>query len=201
MQTLEPSPTPAIEDQEPTRDGLIEVVEDLPLVRIPNMIRDERCSRCDRKNDVRRRYDLPLRDETFDDGERVRMVVGYDPDPDNCRGWEIRAVFHMDHPMLPKEDAAYPGTITALVQGTLENLGWTYADPLGEGNEHTNEDAAVVRDVEIEWYSPEGEGEDPDPINAPDDDGIADPQPTDPYPDWPDEENEWRRELVQELGN
>lgn len=200
MEILEHSPTPAIEDQEPTRDGLIAVVEDLPLVRDPNMIREERCSRCERKNDVRRRYDLPQRDATFDDGERVRMIVGYDPDPDTTSGWQVRAVFHIDHPMLPKEKAARPGAITAQVTGTLENSGWTYEDPFGEGDTHTNDDAAVVRDVEIEWYSPEGEGEEPEPMNEPDAEGIAAPKPTDGYPDWPQEENDWRAEIIEELG-
>lgn len=198
--TLEHSPTPAIETQKQTRDGLIAVVEDLPLVRDPNMTTEERCSRCDRKNSVRMSHNLPLRDETFDDGERVRMVVGYDLDPDTTSGWQIRAVFHMDHPMLPKEKAAFPGSITALVQGTLEQTGWTYPNPLGESDEYTVGDRSVVRDVEIEWYSPEGEGEAPEPVNEADDEGIAEPQPDDPYTDWPDEENEWRAEIIRELG-
>lgn len=201
MQNLDHSPTPAIKEQEPTRDGLKTVLEDLPLIRIPNMLRDERCNRCERKNEVRRRHNLPQRDETFADGERVYMVVGWNPDPDECRGWEVRAVFHMDHPMLSKEEAGRPNTITALVSGTLEETGWTYELTLGDEDESYVDDRSVVRDVEIEWYSPEGHGEDPAPVNEADKNGIADPKPTDGYSDWPDEENEWRREILRELGN
>lgn len=201
MDDLEHSPTPAIDTQEPTRDGLKAVLEDLPLVRIPNALRDERCSRCERKNDVRMAHGLPQRDATFDDGERVRMVVGYDPDPDNCRGWEVRAAFHMDHPQLSREEAGRPSTITALVSGTLEQTGWSYANPLGPEDEYHVEDRSVVRDVEIEWFSPEGDGEEPDAVNEPDADGIAAPKPTDGYTDWPQEENEWRAEIIHELGN
>lgn len=34
----------------------------------------------------------------------------------------------------------------------------------------------------------------------PDENGMVQPEPTDPIPDWPDEENEWRKEIIQELG-
>jgi len=198
---LEHSPTPPIDEQEPTRDGLIDVVEDLPLVRDPNTTQEERCSRCQRKNDIRRGYELPQRDETFRDGERVRLFVAYDTDPRTTSGWQVRGVYHTDHPQLSEEKAAVPSVIQAQVTATLEQSGWTYEDPFNEGNEHTNEDASVVRDVEIEWFSPADEGQEREPVADVDDDGVASPQATDPIPTWPDEENEWRREIIQELGD
>jgi len=202
--TLEHSDTPAIDTQEPTRDGLKEVITDLPLVRDPNLIRDEYCNRCDRKNRIRLTYDLPQRDPTFDDGERVTLICGYNADPDQTRGWVIRAAHHVDHPTKDKDDVARPGQALAKVTATLDQTGWTYTQPaLTEGEEPEEyhvEDRSVVRDVEIEWFSPVDEGQEREPAHEPDENGVARPKPTDPIPDWPDEENEWRKEIIQELG-
>jgi hypothetical protein len=202
---FEHSDTPAIEDQEPTPDGLKEVITGLPLVRIPNLIRDEYCNRCDRKNDIRRRYDLPERDPTFDDGERVTLICGYNADPDQTNGWEIRAAHHTDHPTKDKDDVATPGQAVAEVTARLDRDGWTYTHAaLSDGEEPEEyhvEDRSVVRDVEIVWFSPVDEGQDRERTVELDDEKIADPKPTDPLPDWPDEENEWRREIIEELGD
>jgi len=202
--TLEHSDTPAIETQEPTRDGLKDVITDLPLVRDPNLIRDEYCNRCDRKNRIRRRYDLPQRDPTFDDGECVTLICGYNADPDQTRGWVIRTAHHVDHPMKNKNGVARPGQALAKVTATLNRTGWTYTQPaLTEGEEPEEyhvEDRSVVRDVEIEWFSPVDEGQEREPAHETDENGVARPKPTDPLPDWPDEENEWRKEIIQELG-
>jgi hypothetical protein len=201
--TLEHSDTPAIEDQEPTPEGLREVITGLPLVRIPNLIRDESCNRCDRKNDIRRRYDLPERDPTFDDGERATLICGYHADPEQTNGWQIRAAHHRAHPTKDKSDVATPGQALAEVTARLDRDGWTYTiPPIGDRGPEENhvEDRSVVRDVEIVWFSPVDEGQEREPIVEPDDEGIADPKPTDPIPDWPQEENEWRREIIQELG-
>jgi len=203
--TLEHSATPAIETQEPTRDGLKEVITDLPLVRIPNIISEEYCNRCDRKNDVRRRYDLPQRDPLFDDGERVTLICGYNADPEETEGWVIRAVHHTDHPTKGKDDVARPGQAQAEVTATLDRTGWTYTfPPLGpddEPEENHIEERSVVRDVEIEWFSPVDEGQEREPIREPDEHGMIELKPTDPRPDWPDEENEWRKEVMQEHGD
>ena len=203
--TLEPSDTPAIDTQEPTPEGLKEVITGLPLVRIPNLIRDEYCNRCDRKNDIRRRYDLPERDPTFDDGERVTLICGYNADPDQTNGWVIRAAHHTDHPTKDKDDVATPGQAVAEVTAQLDRDGWTYTQPPidGEDEPYENhvEDRSVVRDVEIVWFSPVDEGQERERTVELDDEGIADPKPTDPLPDWPDEENEWRREIIEELAN
>jgi len=203
--TLEHSDTPAIDTQEPTPEGLKEVITGLPLVRLPNLIRDEYCNRCDRKNDIRRRYDLPERDPSFADGERVTLISGYNADPDQTNGWEIRAAHHTDHPTKDKDDVATPGQAIAEVTARLDRDGWTYTQsPIdGEDEPYKNhvEDRSVVRDVEIIWFSPVGHGQERERTVELDDDGIADPKPTDPLPDWPDEENEWRREIIEELGD
>lgn len=202
--TIEPSDTPPIDTQEPTSDGLKDVIADLPLVRIPNLIKDEYCNRCDRKNDIRRLHDLPRRDPSFDDGERVTLICGYDADEEHTRGWEIRAVHHADHPMKDKDDVAVPGHALAEVTARLDEEGWTYTQPPIDGEDEPYENhvegRSVVRDVEIVWFSPVDEGQKREPTVELDDDGMADPKPTDPIPGWPDEENEWRREIIEELG-
>jgi hypothetical protein len=202
--TLEHTDTPAIDTQEPTPDGLKEVIAGLPLVRIPNPITDEYCNRCDRKNHIRGRYDLPQRDGTFDDGERVTLLCGYNADPDQTNGWEVRAAHHTDHPTKDKDDVATPGQAVAEVTARLDRDGWTYTQPpIGDRGPEENhvEDRSVVRDVKIVWFSPVDEGQERERTVELDDEGIADPKPTDPIPDWPDEENEWRREIIRELGN
>jgi len=202
--TLEPSDTPPIDTQEPTPDGLKDVITDLPIVRIPNPITDEGCKRCERKNGIRRSHDLPRRDPSFGDGERVTLMCSYDADEEHTRGWEIRAVQHTDHPTKDKDDVAVPGQALAEVTARLDQDGWTYTHPAigdqDEAYENHVEDRAVVRDVEIIWFSPADEGQEHEPTVDLDDDGMADPKPTDPIPGWPDEENEWRREIIEELG-
>jgi len=203
--TLDHSDTPAIDTQEPTPDGLKEVITGLPLVRIPNPITDETCKRCARKNNIRRRHDLPQRDPSFSDGERATLICGYDADPDTTSGWEIRAAYHADHPTRDKDDVATPGQAVAEVTARLDRDGWTYtyaprADA-DEPQEHHVEDRSVVRDVEIIWFSAVDDGQHREPIVELDDDGIATPKPTDPIPEWPEKENEWRREIIDELGH
>lgn len=198
--TLEHSDTPAIGTQEPTPENLKEVITGLPIVRDPNMIRDENCNRCQRKNEIRRSYDLPERDPAFDDGERVTLICGYDADPEQTSGWVIRAVHHVDHPTKNKDDVAASGQALAVVTARLDRDGWTYTPPAEELDDYHVEDRSVVRDVEIIWFSPVDEGQAPEPVVDVDDEGIAAPKPTDPIPHWPDSENEWRREIIQELG-
>lgn len=204
MTSLEHTDTPAIEKQEPTREGLKEVIADLPLVRDPNLIRNDSCNRCERKNNIRRNYDLPQRDPMFDDEERVTLVCAYDNEPDQTRGWVIRAAHHADHPTKNKDDVAVPGHAIAEVTATLERTDWTYPPiefPDGSESEGNYvEDISVVRDVKIEWFSPVDEGQEREPAHETDDNGMARPKATDPIPDWPDEENEWRKEIIQKLG-
>lgn len=203
--TLEHTDTPAIDTQEPNPEGLKEVITGRPLVRDPNLIRDKNCNRCDRKNRIRRSNGLPRRDPTFDDGERVTLICRYDADPEQTRGWVIRAAHHTDHPTKDKDDVATPGQAVAEVTARLDRDGWTYTHPaLSDGEEPEEyhvEDRSVVHAVEIVWFSPVDEGRERERTVEVDDENIADPKPTDPLPDWPDEENEWRREIIEELGD
>lgn len=180
------------------------MIEDRPVVREPNLISEERCSRCEEKNRVRRGHDLPERNARLADGERVTLICGYDADPDQTRGWVVSAVHHADHPELDKEKAALPGQAQALVTATVDRTGWTYQMPaLTQGEESDDyhvEDRSVARDVELIWFSSAGNGQEREPVVELDDDGMADPKPTDPIREWPEEENEWRREILREHG-
>lgn len=195
--------TPDLDEQEPTKDSLADVVEDRPLVRLPNIVDEEWCVRCEQKNDVRRSYGLPEEDGRLHDGHRVRILCSYNPDPSEGNGWVVRAVYHLTHPMKDKEDVSVPGEAQAQLTVELDNTGWTYTQPaLGDdedGPVETHvEDRSVARDAEIEWFSPIGDGEERAPIREPDEHGIVELKRTDPRPSWPEEENEWRKELMQE---
>jgi hypothetical protein len=194
--------TPELSEQEPTKESLVDVIEDRPLVRLPNVVDEEWCKRCDEKNEVRRDYGLTEKDGSLLDGHRVRLICGYDPDPNEGQGWVVRAVYHLTHPMKDKEDVAIPEQAQAQVTVELDNTGWTYTQPSFEDDEEVVEthveDRSVARDVEIEWFSPIGEGEEREPIREPDEHGMIELKPTDPRPNWPEEENEWRKELMQE---
>jgi hypothetical protein len=190
-----------IDTEEPTPDGLIESLTGRPLVRPPNLIFEEYCNRCDKKNSIRMRYDLPMRDGSFVDGARVTLICGYE---DRERVWAVRAAHHADHPTKDKADVHVPGQAVAEVSARLDQDGWTYTQPTfsdEEPEEYHVEDRSVVRDAEIIWFSPIGDGQGGQPIVELDDDGMAAPKPTDPLPDWPDEENAWRREIIEELGD
>jgi hypothetical protein len=52
----------------------------------------------------------------------------------------------------------------------------------------------VLADVTIEFYSPPNDGEDD---TADDSEGMVVAKEIGDRPDWPEEENEWRRELIQ----
>lgn len=197
--------SPPIETQEPTRDGLKAALEEYPLIRQPNMLRGEHCKRCEEKNDVRRRYDIPEDDPNFMDGHRVRLFVNYEPglEPEERRGWVVTAAYHLDHPMKAKDEVTAPGVVQAQVTARLDREGWTYRYPLLDTEDHRDEkfveDRSVVRDVEIEWFSPSGEGAERPPIREPDPEtGMVELRPTDPLPWWPEAENEWREKLMRE---
>jgi hypothetical protein len=201
MTESRPGGTPPIDEQSLTREGLVEVLEEKPLLRAPNVLSDEYCKRCDEKNNVRIGYDLEIRDGSFEDGERVRLACVFDPDPRNCEGWMVVAAFHLDHPQRDKDDVSNPEIVQSQATARLDADGWTYDESTvhpGEDREYHVEDRSVVRDVEIEWFSDIGDGEERDPIREPDEHGIVELNPTDPRPGWPAEENEWRERVMKE---
>lgn len=185
----------------PTRENLKESVHGKPLVRHPNIIQYDRCNRCKDKNRVRRKYDIPERNETFKAGERVRLIAIHDPDPTTHMEWELRAVYHLDHPMKDPDDVARPEIAQAYVTARVEPDSWTYeVDCPNEEGAHIYEveDRLIAYDPEIEWYSPVGDGEEHEPIKEPDENGHITLDPTDPRPNWPKEDNQWRKEIMQE---
>lgn len=193
--------TPELDAQEPTKESLVDVVEGRPIVRLPNYTDSERCQRCERKNDLRYRYDLPEEEETFLDGHRVRLLCVYNPDPREGQGWVVTAAYHLDHPMKERERAASTGVAQAQVTVRLDQTGWTYEQQGFDDNdsyEHHVEDASVARDLEFDWFSPIDDGEEREPINEPDENGHIELKPTDPRPNWPAEENEWREKIMRE---
>lgn len=193
--------TPELEKQAPSPESLVDVLEDRPIVRIPNLVDDEYCHRCDEKNRVRRQYNMAQEDPSLLDGHRVRLLCTYNPDPSECEGWVVRGVHHLPHPMKDKEAVAVPGLAQAQVTAELDRTGWTYTQaPLGDDDEPHEfhvEDRSVARDVEVEWFSPIGDGEEREPIREPDEHGTVELKRTDPRPGWPAEENEWRKEIMQ----
>jgi hypothetical protein len=52
----------------------------------------------------------------------------------------------------------------------------------------------VLTDVTVEFYSSPGEGEDTTPTEQ---EGMVVAEGVGDRPDWPEEENEWRRELIR----
>lgn len=188
----------------PTRESLIESIEGQPLVRRPNMIQHDRCNRCDGKNEVRRTYDIPQRDGSFEAGERVRLIAIHDPDPTTHMEWELTAVHHTDHPMKDTDDVARPEIAQAYVTARVEPDGWTYElDWPDKDDTFVNEveDRLIAYDAEIEWYSPVGDGDEHEPVKEPDEHGHITLDPTDPRPNWPAEDNEWRKEIMQDHGD
>jgi len=195
--------TPDLDEQDPTEESLIDVLEGRPLVRLPNNVDNERCKRCEEKNRIRRDYDMPETDPALLDGHRVRLVCSYNPDPSEGEGWVVGAVHHLDHPMKDKDDVSVPGAAQAQVTVELDQTGWTYTQPALADDEDGPvetyvEDRSVARDAKIEWFSPIGDGEERPPIREPDKHGLVDLKPTDPRPNWPEEENEWREEIMRE---
>jgi len=187
-------------DDEPTRENLIETITGRPLVDMPNLVDSDRCKRCEEKNRVRTRYDIPRRDEEFDDGERVRLIVLFDEEA----GWKITAANHLDHPQKDPDEVAVPDTTQAKVTARVDRDGWTYTLPAvgdSDGDTYHVDDRCVVYDVEVEWFSPEGEGEEREPIREPGEHGFIELKPTDPRPNWPEEDNEWREKLMREHGD
>ncbi len=160
---------------------------------------DEVCSRCDSKNTLRMKYEGAdwddLADETFEERERIRFIAVYEEQP-WLPGleWEVRGLFHERHPHQSQEEIATVGVAQAMGTATLvraEEATTVYHSP---EDEYAYDDEFVLADVSLEWYSSSNEGEDRTPSESEETviaQGIGD------RPDWPKEENEWRKELIR----
>ena len=190
--------------QEPTEDSLIQAIVGRPLGQTPNLCDDARCRRCERKNDIRRRYDIDERDPSFDDGERVRIVATYTPRRDDGVGWTINAAYHSDHPMQSKEEIAAFGVAQAQLTVELVRTGYGYRvdNPTADSERiEFRDDTMIVRDPAIEWFVPQTAGtiDEPDTHSDRSSDDVL--KETDPRPYWPAETNDWREELLREHGD
>lgn len=167
---------------------------------------DEVCSRCDSKNDLRMQYtdatwnDDDLADPTFEAGERIRFTVVYDQQAwFPGLEWEVLGLFHERHPQKPQEEIAAQGSAQAMGTATLAHAeDATTVRTVPDDPSDMRDDDLVLTDVAIEFYSPPSEGEDTTPTEK---EGTVIAQGIGDRPDWPDEENEWRRELIRNAEN
>jgi hypothetical protein len=193
---------------DPAVDRLLTSLAGRPLVASDNRTRG-RCQRCERKNAIRRQVDTDdRRDPTFEDGDRVRLdAVARPPDgtlPDVGRpperAWAVTAVYHLDHPMCPRAATARPDRVQARATATVRADGWVYSVGDDPAEVERDVEALVTYDPTVEWVSPVDEGT---PAAPPEDtsDGPVTLDPTDPRPDWPTVENDWRETLVCDRGD
>lgn len=186
--------TPTPDDM--TADQLADHLEGRPIRYSPRKY----CVRCEAKNDLRRQYadadreDLP--NEYFEAGERVRIMVLYQDTP-WLPGleWSVEGVMHERHPHQSKEETVGQGAAQAMGTATLvraEDAATVYCSP--DDLSESGDDDLVLTDVAIEFYSPPTEGEDSTPTEK---EGTVIAEGVGDRPDWPEEENEWRKELIR----
>jgi hypothetical protein len=162
---------------------------------------DEVCSRCDWKNNLRMQYadadpnDLP--DETFEEQERIRFTVVYEDQPlFPGLEWEVKGLFHERHPHKSQEGIATKGSVQAVGTATLVRAADAKAvRTVPDDPSDMHDDHLVLADVNIEFYSPPTEGEESAPEFG-DETVIA--EGINDLPEWPEEENEWRKHLIRE---
>lgn len=188
-------------------------LEGRPLIAASNETRG-RCTRCLRKNAIRRALDRPdlARDPSFADGARVRLLArrsgesadgtasttsaAWNTPPEQL--WRVTDCFHADHPLPPREELARPGVTGACVLATVRTAGWSY-DPTPDDSTAVeyDPDALVIEDVEIEWESPPDEGTPPPGTSVAPETGLHVLAPDEPRPDWPAETDAWRERFVR----
>ena len=200
---------PPVDEQEPTADGLISVVEDRPAVRVPNLVDDEFCNRCDGKSDVfidaGLESEVDLRSGWLQDCERIRFFAWFNASPDDgevVEGWQITMLHHIDHVEKDIEEVARPGGAQAFGTAMLDRCGWEYTYHFlsddGDDDTHYVPDRGVLRDVTIQSFSQIGYGtEDTSPDREPNEHGIVELKPTDPRPNFPAELNRWRKSILK----
>jgi len=145
--------------------------------------RDDACRDQDPHPDPRQQLGVDERDrEQIRDGERVQFLVFDQP-----QGWKIRAVGHADHP---------PPPLPALADDRVDQAAGVANVDVGGGHHR-------LRNVEVVWRSPPGEGGE---LSITDQHGrklteagrqVALPVGA-PHPMWPGEEREWLAGLLEE---
>jgi len=163
---------------------------------------DEVCSRCDSKNSLRMQYmdvtwdDDDLADATFEAGERIRFTVVYEEQPwFPGLEWKVLGLFHERHPQKSQEDIAAQGSAQAMGTATLAHAeDATTVRTVPDDPSDMRDDDLVLTDIAIEFYSPPNEGENTTPTEK---EGTVIAQGIGDRPDWPEEENEWRKELIR----
>jgi len=183
------------EPDDVTEAQLAEHLEGRPIRYSPDKV----CSRCDSKNSLRMKYEGAelddLVDETFEEQERIRFTAVYDQQP-WLPGleWGVRGLFHERHPQQSQEEIAAEEVAQAMGTATLvraEDATTVHRSP---EDEYAYDDELVLTDVSIEFYSPPSEGEDTTPTEQ--EETVIATEIGD-RPDWPEEENEWRKQLIR----
>jgi hypothetical protein len=205
--TSNTTPTPS----DTTEDQLAEHFEGRPLRDPRRYYKDGICRRCEEKNMLRMKHtdtefdDLP--DETFEERERIRFTAVHREfqNPDQ-KLWTINACFHERHPHKPTDEIAAQGVAQVIGSATVVPAGDAAVinrravedmfDEVPEEfpDQELRDGELVLADVTIEFYSPPNDGEDD---TADDSEGMVVAKEIGDRPDWPEEENEWRRELIQ----
>lgn len=200
-----PTPSDATEDQ------LAEHLEGRPLRDPRRYYKDGVCKRCEEKNMLRMKhtdteYD-DLADETFEERERIRFIAVYSEyeDPEE-KLWTINGCFHERHPYKPTDEIAAKDVAQVIGSATVVPAGDAaildrrpvedmFAEvPEEFPDQELRDDELVLTDVTIEFYSPPSEGEDTTPTEQ---EGMVIAKGIGDRPDWPEEENEWRKELIR----
>lgn len=177
-----------------TKAQLANHLDGRPIRYSPNRV----CSRCDAKNSLRIQYtNIPLdelADETLEAGERINFTTIYRDSP-LIKGvcWSVRALFHKRHLHKSEDDIAVQGTAQAFGSATLTRATDATVQ-YAPDDEYASDDELVLTDVAIDLYSPPDQGRDDTASEREEmvvSSGVGD------RPDWPEEENEWRRKLIQ----
>jgi hypothetical protein len=160
---------------------------------------DHACSRCESKNNLRMKYEGAdcddLVEETFVERERIRFTTLYN-EQTGATGleWSVRGLCHVRHPQQSQAEIAEEGVAQAMGTATLVRAADAATVHHSPEDEYAYDDELVLADVTIEFYSPPSEGEDTTPTKQ---EGMVVAEGIGDRNDWPDEENEWRKELIR----
>jgi hypothetical protein len=156
------------------------------------------CSRCSDKNRKRRLVRIDDTDPYIQDGDRVAFfAISNDPDDLTTRKhWRVLSVLHERHPQPPMSKIEDSRTDIVRAWGRVHKT---------EYHEH-------LVDVDVIERSPVGDGPAQSVIQkrrkecidhsaeVPDGITVLDVAPEDPFPNWPEADRQWLRELIVEHG-